>query len=379
MGSKEEKQEAAAKEAATKEPAPAAAKKKGRKKVTHEQARAACMRVMEEMFDLPAVLRGRKPVSQLAGLWPIAGWFCTVFVGMGMTVLNANTMRDTQSTLYLRNFGSFARAMGASVSVVILDSINQAVQQFFRTRIAYAWRQQLQDTLHSTYFRDMVYYRQTTWGDSIPDPGQRITRDIGMLAFELRIFCTSLVNEILRAVQAVWRIYWLLPEQRWLIPFIICWSWGNLAFRNFFSPALERGLLMAKQSRISGAFRDAHSRLAQHGEGVISFGGVAAEARRLNSRLDATLALSRRMSWLFIKERFTMSISGEIISQTLTSSLVQVPMIAADYHLKAPPNASEALRMKANADMLAQMTFNDQLVRDLQMYVGHLSRLGRSL
>ena len=76
---------------------------------------------------------------------------------------------------------------------------------------------------------------------------------------------------------------------------------------------------------------------------------------------------------------FTMSISGEIVSQTLTSSLVQVPMIAADYHLKAPPNASEALRMKANADMLAQMTFNDQLVRDLQMYVGHLSRLGRSL
>ena len=95
-------------EAATKEPA----KKKGRKKVTHEQARAACMRVMEEMFDLPAVLRGRKPVSQLAGLWPIAGWFCTVFVGMGMTVLNANTMRETQSTRYLRNFGSFARAIG---------------------------------------------------------------------------------------------------------------------------------------------------------------------------------------------------------------------------------------------------------------------------
>jgi len=83
------------------------------------------MRVMEEMFDVPAVLRGRKPVSQLAGLWPIAGWFCTVFVGMGMTVLDANTMRDTQSTLYLRNFGSFARAMGARVSVVILDSINQ--------------------------------------------------------------------------------------------------------------------------------------------------------------------------------------------------------------------------------------------------------------
>ena len=167
----------------------------------------------------------------------------------------------------------------------------------------------------------MTYYRQTTWGDSIPDPGQRITRDIGMLAFELRIFCTSLVNEILRAVQAVWRIYWLLPEQRWLIPFIICWSWGNLAFRNFFSPALERGLLMAKQSRISGAFRDAHSRLAQHGEGVISFGGVAAEARRLNSRLDATLALSRRMSWLFIKERFTMSISGEIVSRTIIAGI----------------------------------------------------------
>ena len=35
--------------------------------------------------------------------------------------------------------------------------------------------------------------------------------------------------------------------------------------------------------------------------------------------------------------------------------------------------------MKANADMLGVMSFNGELIRNAQMRVGHLSRLGRSM
>jgi ABC-type uncharacterized transport system fused permease/ATPase subunit len=334
---------------------------------------------MEEMFDLRAVLRGQKPISQLAGLAPLAGWLATVGLSLCVTVVNDRTMHQLQKSLYLRKIGVFARDMAIRVSVVIVDVSLNSVQQFFRVRVAYAWRQQLQDTLHATYFKDMTYYRQTTWGDSIPDPGQRITRDIGMLAFQLRVFCTSTVYESMRTVQYVFRIWMLLPEQRWLIPLIIGWSWTNLAIRNWAAPALERGMLMAKSNRISGTFRDAHSKLAQHAESIICFGGVGAEARRLAKRLQESMDLSRRMMWIGIKERFTFMILGEVVSQALTSCLVQMPMLSAAYHLRVPSNASEQLRMQANANMLAAMTFNENLVRNLQMCVGHLSRLGRDV
>jgi hypothetical protein len=50
-------------------------------------------RVLQEMFDLPAVLRGQKPVSALAGLVPMAGWSVTVLLNMRLTVWMQNAMR----------------------------------------------------------------------------------------------------------------------------------------------------------------------------------------------------------------------------------------------------------------------------------------------
>ena len=201
---------------------------------------APVQRVMKEMFDLPAVLRGRKPLSQLAGLMPLAGWLTTVGLSMGVTLINDRTMQQLQRSLYLRNLGVFARDMALRISAVIADISLQSAKQYFRVRVAYAWRQQLQDKLHDTYFRDMNYYRQTTWDNSIADPGQRITRDIGMLAFQLRVFCTSSVNESLSTIQTAIRIWFALPNERWLIPLIVAWSWLNLAIRNVIAPAIER-------------------------------------------------------------------------------------------------------------------------------------------
>jgi energy-coupling factor transporter ATP-binding protein EcfA2 len=111
----------------------------------------------------------------------------------------------------------------------------------------------------------------------------------------------------------------------------------------------------------------------------INFGGVGVEARRLADRLDDTLQNSKRMTALFLRERFTMSLSGEVVSQTLTACLIQLPVISPNHRLKVALSATEAARMQANADMLSEMTFNGQLIRNLQMQIGHVSRLGRSL
>ena len=270
------------------------------------------------MFDLPSVLRGKKPLSELAGLAPMAGWAVCIGVNMGITVLMQNQMRRTTSSLYLRDLRVFFRDLARQVLISFSNVCCQSATSWFRIKITYAWMEKLQGKLHATYFKDDIFYRQTTWPDAIADPGQRITRDIEMLAMELRIFCTSLVAEIMSSAQAMWRVWFLMPKQRYIIAFVVAWSYANLAFRNWFAPALKRGIMMANASKVRGAFRDAHSKLASHAEAIISFNGVAAEARRLDGRLEDSLEISRQMTWEHIKEHFSMSLMGEVISQTIT-------------------------------------------------------------
>ena len=49
---------------------------------------------------------------------------------------------------------------------------------------------------------------------------------------------------------------------------------------------ISAGVDGVQQSRVNGAFRDAHSKLARHAESVIGFGGLRAEAKRLAEGLQ---------------------------------------------------------------------------------------------
>ena len=141
---------------------------------------------------------------------------------------------STTGSLYLRNVGVFLRDLAIQATVSMSSVCVQSVQTWFRMRITYAWQAQLQDKLHTTYFADSTFYRQTTWSNTIHDPGQRITRDIQMLVMELRVFCTSLVNDALLSLLACWRIYWEIPDQRYLIPLICMWCATDTHFDELF-------------------------------------------------------------------------------------------------------------------------------------------------
>ena len=90
---------------------------------------------------------------------------------------------------------------------------------------------------------------------------------------------------------------------------------------------MMRATLMAKASRISGAYRDAQGRLSQHAEAIISFGGVAAERRRLLSKLEESLENSRQLTLVYLRENLAMNLVGEVFSATLTHVLVRRTII----------------------------------------------------
>ena len=258
-------------------PAPAPSQQRS-KKPTDAEARRAVKRVLVEVFDVPAVLRRRKPLSELAGLWSVLGSVGMIFVNMVITSIRQNNSRRIVGTMYLRNTSAFVASLLQQAGLSVAYQIVSAASWWFRTRINIQWRKHLVEKLHGAYFSDMVYYRQTTWDDSIPDPAQRIVSDVMMLLDNydsLSGMVQSYLSESLGAAHSVWRLWVHIPEQRWLSLFVIAWSWGNLTFRNYFAPAMMRATLMAKSSRVSGMYRDAQSKLAQHAERIIAFVSAA--------------------------------------------------------------------------------------------------------
>lgn len=128
---------------------------------TDPEARAAVKRVLLELFDLPAVVRGRKPVSELAGLTPLFWFFALQFVEMGISTVRQNNSRKLVGVMYLRDTRMFVWSIAQQAALSLLYQCNRGLNWWVRTRIDLAWRKQLTEKLHAIYFADAVFYRQT--------------------------------------------------------------------------------------------------------------------------------------------------------------------------------------------------------------------------
>ena len=282
---------------------------------TDPASRAAMRRVVEELFDVPAVLLRKKPLAALSGLEWVVGSVVMNMVSVAVNSRWADNGRKVASVMYLRDTRAFVTTMLGQMSLTVVYQIANSAAWWMRTRIGIAWRKRLTERLHEVHFADMTFYRQTTWGaESIPDPAQRIASDVAVLigtsgSYEgLTMLLQSWISTTIGAVNAVWRMWFQMPDQRWLLPFIFLWSYGNLTFRNWFAPAMMRATLLAEGSKISGAYRDAQSKLSQHAEQIISFDGVAAERRRILSKLKESLANSHQLTLVYLRENLAMNL-----------------------------------------------------------------------
>ena len=325
-----------------------------RKKATEAEARAAVKTVLVHLFDVPAVLRGKKPISELSGLVWVAGTVGVIFVRLAITTASQNIQRGMAGSMYLRDSRQFVIDLLKRIVLSALSCVVRAAGFWFRRRVEICWQKKITDGLHTAYFHDNFFYRQTLRPEPIADPGQRIVRDVMMLTGQLTRFCQGTISCCLEASWAVARLCWLMPDRWWYAPLIVAVQWLTILWRNWFANALKRGMLSAKASRASGVYRDAHSKLANNAESIISFGGVAAEARRIMAKLDETLQLSRKMNNAMLRDTVAMNVSRELIGMTMTYSLTHLPFIGANHPLKVADTASEELRMQANANMLGE-------------------------
>ena len=353
---------------------------KERSEPTDREARAAVARVLRELFDVPAVLRREKSLSALAGWQWVVGSVLTNALSVAVNSRWADNGRKVASTMYMRDTRAFVTTMLGQMGLTVVYQIANAAAWWMRTRIGIAWRQRLTEKLHKVYFSNNVYY----WQTRVRDPAQRIASDVGALVGTagsyqgLTSLLQSYISTVLGASNAIWRLWFQIPDQRWLVPFVFMWSYGNLAFRNWFAPAMLRATLLAQSSSISGAYRDAQGRLLQHAEAIISFGGATVEKHRLLSKLQESLENSRQQALVYVRENLAMNLVGEVFSATMTHALVHFPMLSPSYATKAGTGASEEQRMQANANILGEIVLKSSLIRSAQSYVGHLSRLGRS-
>ncbi len=355
-----------------------AGQRRGKKsKPTDAEARAAVKMVLLEVFDLPSVARGQKPLSALTGLWYWCGTFALVFVQQYITAVRQNMSRAMVGSMYLRDTQIFFLDLGRSMGLSLLSSCVTALNSWLLRRAEIAWQKELTTRLHAKWFGSMQFYQQTNSPTAIPDPAQRIVRDVRMLSGQLSSLCYGSVSSVLDTAFAVARLVYHMPGRSYYVPLIAMYSWVMLLGRNYLTPALLRGMLMAKQSRISGAWRDAHSKLATHAEAIISFGGVGAEARRIAEKLDDSLRLSRRLTLIMVREDLVKGVTRSIFSQTFTQCLYQLPVLSAFHPMKVPATASQEVRMRANANLLGEMQFTGQLIRSCQSELDQLTRMGR--
>lgn len=323
-------------------------------KATEKEARAAVKVVLLRLFDIPSVVRGKKKLSELTGLPSLMGTLGIIFVRMGVTTLQQNMSRKMVGSMYLRDGRTFVVDLAKQMAVSLLACCVSATSFWFRRRTEIAWRNKLTRELHSSYFKEMVYFRQAlTPGDQIEDPGQRIVRDVTMMTQNLVQFCTSTVSGVLEATYAVSRLVYYMPGRAYYVPLIIFYTYSMLYLRNIVDKPMNRGMLTAKISRVSGAYRDAHTKLATHAEAILSFGGVAAEARRVRSKLEDSLNVSREMIRVMLYQDLAKGLFRSATMMTFTQLLYQIPVLSDSHPMKVSASAPEALRMQSNANLLA--------------------------
>ena len=145
--------------------------------------------ILTEVFDVPAVLRGDKPVSQLKGASSILAVLVLQVINMASSNFSIRLSRETSEYLYMRNVPMFRVTILKSVAMNLLtNTLYFSMRGVLQSRMILAWREHLMHRIHHDYFdtRRMTFIRQfhLPEGRSVPDPDDRKYMHSPQLAFQ---------------------------------------------------------------------------------------------------------------------------------------------------------------------------------------------------
>ena len=85
-------------------------------------------------------------------------------------------------------------------------------------------------------------------------------------------------------------------------------AWVSIWVREVIAPGITQGKAAGTISKVTGQYRTAHSRLLQHAEAIVCYGGTRREMARLGARSSAFFSEWRAMCNLGLKSSCAMMI-----------------------------------------------------------------------
>eukprot|EP01051_Picozoa_sp_SAG22_P002446 SAG22_NODE_109_length_19706_cov_464.723772_11_plen_379_part_00 len=345
---------------------------------TQQRAKAleSIRSILSEVFDVPAVLRRQKPASELSGLGGMVLANSLIFMRMATTTVALELDKRVVSAIYLRDMRGFTSAMTFKVAVALIQNLQWSGREWVSMRVALAWRQKLTRRIHDKYFDALNFYRLNT-GDSSVDIEERLTNDVESACMRLSWQVSEVGESVLMTTYSCVRLGRISGAMT--IAFCVFYSWFAIWLREAISPGIVQGKAVGNISKVSGEYRTVHSRLLQHAEAIVSYGGTEVEMARIKARSRAFFVEWRAMCLLSLRSSFTMMLQWMVMQQTVMSALVHVPYLSRAAKVVASSVPTDSERMQANATVLGDMQLKEMLLRDAMMQLSALTRMKRSL
>lgn len=153
--------------------------------------------IMREVFDVPAVLRGKKQVGELAGLGGMLMSNSLIGVRMLTTTITLELDKQVVSAIYMRDMRGFTFSMTRKVLLAMFQNLQWSAREWVSTRVALAWMKKLTRSIHGRYFDSMAYYRLSA--GSVTDAEERITNDVRTACMRLSWQVSEVAESVLMA------------------------------------------------------------------------------------------------------------------------------------------------------------------------------------
>ena len=343
-----------------------------------QQAWVSLARILREVFDVPAVLRGRKPASALIGVPHVLGSLAVAVIQMWSRVASMEVSQQVVEAIYLRDMRAFAAVMAKNTALQFITMGMYSFTHMWAQQQASHWQEHLSKLFHERYFQAITFYRQQNLPDDVKlvDPEDRIVTDIRRACTTISDCMQSVFSSVLSTGYVVWRL--ARNSHPSYVGVVMIYAFGGIKIREFISPGVRHGRLAGRIAKISGEYRSAHKALLEHGEAIVASGGVGREGKRVQEKYNAFIGVW----WDLVREdsRSTFAMSFQMqVQMTLMNIMQHFPFLRGDHPLRASPGASEQERFKANAAMLGSMRFTMSLVSDAMMRMGMLARQPRTI
>ncbi|XP_067030926.1 lysosomal cobalamin transporter ABCD4-like isoform X2 [Acropora muricata] len=188
------------------------------------------------------------------------------------------------------NVGFKSVALSATL-IIIGTSVGKVAVKYVSRLLYIRWRALLTSRLHSSYFKNLAYYKLNVLQSKIDNVDQRITQDVERFCSNLR---KSVIVFIISPFTIAYYTYQCYNSSGYLGPLLIYGYFftGTIINKLIMTPVVT---LVFKQESLEGDFRFKHMHIRSNAESIAFYNSGRVEERKTNSRLRDLLQTQLRL------------------------------------------------------------------------------------